>query len=396
MKHRKMIMVLVVISIALSGCSSSGDSTKPAEEEVILQSEDDYIFEDSKKIAEIYRDIYEHGIQNGIPSLDMEKQIVQRLGKKGYVAIDNENQIDMVNSEKVKNFVEKVGNKEGAQLTIICVIYSGEFIRYDLQTKKGNLQVISSSFSWNESTPEAKYKEEYNAHTWVYSEEGYLFFEQYHMPGYDGPSGHTAIRVQPLDETCRELNRKYLMSVGYDLNNLFISNWNENNYQELDFYDLYEPLLQMKNDQSASREFLDEGVTYEVPKSEFEEVYETYFQIDSEALQQGTMYSETTKTYQYRTRGMYDFASTPNIPYPEVIAYEENEDGTIKLTVNAVWPEKNCGKAFSHEVVVRPLKDGGFQYVSNNVISWVENVEAVWYPKRLSDEKWREYYRGMQ
>lgn len=79
-----------------------------------------------------------------------------------------------------------------------------------------------------------------------------------------------------------------------------------------------------------------------------------------------------------------------------MIAYEENEDGTIKLTVNAVWPEKNRGKAFSHEVVVRPLKDGGFQYVSNYVIPWVENVEEVWYPERLSDEKWREYYSGMQ
>lgn len=41
------------------------------------------------------------------------------------------------------------------------------------------------------------------------------------MPGFDGPSGYTAVRVEPLDEICREFNRKYLRMVGYDQNNLW-------------------------------------------------------------------------------------------------------------------------------------------------------------------------------
>ena len=91
---------------------------------------------------------------------------------------------------------------------------------------------------------------------------------------------------------------------------------------------------------------------------------------------------------------MFDFGSTPDIPYPEVVSYEEQEDGTIKLVVDAVWPDRNMEKAYSHEVVVRPLDGGRFQYVSNHVIDSKDNAEPVWYRERLSDEKWKDYYGG--
>ena len=43
----------------------------------------------------------------------------------------------------------------------------------------------------------------------------------------------------------------------------------------------------------------------------------------------------STQTYRYRTRGIvYDFAPTPYIPYPEVVSYIENQDGTITLEEN--------------------------------------------------------------
>lgn len=175
------------------------------------------------------------------------------------------------------------------------------------------------------------------------------------MPGYDGPSGHTAVRIEPLDEMCREYNRKYLMTIGYKLNNLFTSDWDEDNFQELNFYDLYEVLHQMKNGQYSVAS-LHEGINYEIPKSDFESVFQTFFQVDGQVLQQYTTYHADTETYQYRTRGMFDFAPTPYSPYPEVISYEENQDGTIKLTVNAVWTEGNLENAFCHEVIIRPLE----------------------------------------
>ena len=85
-------------------------------------------------------------------------------------------------------------------------------------------------------------------------------------------------------------------------------------------------------------------------------------------------------------------SSDLNIPEPEVVAYEKNPDGTLRLTVNAVWAEKCLEQAFCHEVTVRPLEDGSFQYVSNRVLQSENNVEITWYTERLTEEQWAEYY----
>ncbi len=49
------------------------------------------------------------------------------------------------------------------------------------------------------------------------------------------------------------------------------------------------------------------------------------------------VFSHGNTDISYRTRGIvYDFAPTPYIPYPEVVSYIENQDGTITTGVNAV------------------------------------------------------------
>ena len=67
--------------------------------------------------------------------------------------------------------------------------------------------------------------------------------------------------------------------------------------------------------------------------------------------------------------------------------YTENEDGTITLTVNAVYPKENTSKSFSHKTVVRPLGEGGFQYVSNEMISSEEGDVFWWHTDRLMEEE---------
>ncbi len=56
-------------------------------------------------------------------------------------------------------------------------------------------------------------------------------------------------------------------------------------------------------------------------------------------------------------------------------------DGTLQLTVDAIWQEERLDKAFTHEVTVRPRSGGGFEYVSNRVLSRAEGVDFSWYEK---------------
>lgn len=57
--------------------------------------------------------------------------------------------------------------------------------------------------------------------------------------------------------------------------------------------------------------------------------------------------------------------------------FTENSDGTSSLTVNVVFPYGGVSKVYAHELVIRPLEDGGGQYVSNKIISAEDNAEQL-------------------
>lgn len=97
--------------------------------------------------------------------------------------------------------------------------------------------------------------------------------------------------------------------------------------------------------------------------------------------------------YLYKPRGFYE-GEYPDIPYPEVTEYTENQDGTITLTVNAVYPEENTSRAFSHRTVIRPLSEEDFQYVSNEMILPEKAYDYWWHSNRLTEEAWQDLYGG--
>ena len=77
-----------------------------------------------------------------------------------------------------------------------------------------------------------------------------------------------------------------------------------------------------------------------------------------------------------------------------MVGYEENDDGTIALTVHVVFPYEGLSKVYAHEVVVRPMEEGGVQYVSNRIIPSENNYEETWHTPRLTEEEWKKIYEG--
>ena len=118
-----------------------------------------------------------------------------------------------------------------------------------------------------------------------------------------------------------------------------------------------------------------------------------YFNIDSEMLQSKTIYDSEDSTYEYKPRG-FEEVEYPEYPYSEVVGFTENNDGTITLTANVVFPYAGDSKVYAHEVVVRPLEDGGVQYVSNRIIPSEDNCRETWHTPRLTLEEWEELYGG--
>ena len=393
LKYQKLIVVFLIMVFGLTGCKSRTNQVAENNYADTAQTERKYqVFTDSKKIAEGYSKIYEEAEKTDrLDGLELKQQIVNVLGQEGYAAVDIGNQIDMVNAEQVERFCKNAEKKQTAKILIFSVMEAGGFVRYDMETQNGEIDVEVSSCVWKEGKPIADHYQKFQAHTWKYTENGYFFIEEYHPSGYDGPLGQIVFRVKPLDKTCRELNRKYVLPIGYELNKLLITDWDENNYKNLDFYDLFELMYRLKYGKYVPYDHNYSGAEYEIPQEEFEEVIQTYIKIDSRVLQDNAVFHTDTKTYRYRPRGLYD-CEFPYEPYPEVINYEIQNDGTIKLTINAVWVREKLDQAFTSELVVRPLENGKFQYVSNFVLSLPGNIEPNWYRSRLSDEEWTEIY----
>lgn len=376
-------MLLALAACCLSGCQRQAyrDEVQDCETKLADRSED---------IAELYRDIYESALkENRLETLETAADIAKRLGKYGYSAGDSENynRFDMVGWEQVEEFCRQAKGGLPACVSIFSVMGNGGFIRFDLESSRESVMVNRSVLIWKDGIPTVSYQNAYPAQDWIYTEEGYLFFDEYTPEGYDGAPAYTAIRVTPLDPVCRSYNQRCIAPVGYGANNLFLHDWTQEDFTTLDFSDLFLLLYPAVMKEDAFWETSYEGNPVQVPAKIFETVILSRFLIDTDDLRAQMDYVPETGSYICAARGFYDAGISPNMPYPEVVDFTQNADQTITLTVNAVLPKQHLSRAFSHEVVIRPMADGGFQYVSNHIIPSTVNTEMWWYTDRLPEKE---------
>lgn len=405
-KKAPLFVMIMLILLILTGCSD--EAPEVSDIEITQQDREVYSFDNNDSvstecIAEILSDIYEEAVDmNTLGSLDMMRRMVARLSENGYVAVDSGNQIDMTQAEQAFDFCKAVDEKEMDELTIIVVMEMG-IRKFDLKTEDGNVNIVREYYQYDQNgSLQNRSTVSYPADFWQYTEEGYLIFEgsyfsdeSYILTLSDTPE-HTMLRILPLDEKCREYNRKYILPVGYEQNNLFLCNWSEDDFGDLDFYDLFDRFYPMTHSQPVpymADEDLGVGAVYQIQGELFENVIGAYFNMDRETIRSKTTYLSELAAYEYRPRGFYE-AEYPDIAYPEVVSYTENEDGTVTLYINAVYPSGNMSKEFAHITVIRPLSEESFQYVSNEITLPEGDNDIWWHSNRLTEEEWKEVYGG--
>ena len=386
--YKKLYCMLLWVGVAILLCSCSNKNTVADAERTVI---DFSISDENQFIADlddIYSSCQDMKCKTEEEKLNQTRTVIESMGSKGYIAVDVENQINMANAENAEMFLSEVAENRDAGCTILQVMYDKSFVRFDFKSGGNNVMITRRFYVRENNCFVEKNEENYKAYTWKYTD-GYLFFERYRMGGYDGDSAYTALRVEPLDEKLRVLNRKYIKTIGYDSNNLFTTNWDESDMNKINYYDIYEALYKMKYGMSSP--YSDEGVTYMIEGKLYEKVFQEYLPVSTDVLQHVNVYDVSRQMYQYRTRGMFDHSVTPLVPFPEVVDAEYNADGTITLIVNAVSEKDESGRLFTHKVAIKEKENDGFEYVSNDVLTM--NKEGIyWYRDRLSDKEWQEYY----
>lgn len=303
----------------------------------------------------------------------------------------------MVRASEVKRFCRRATDQQEAQIEIVEVDWNGGFVEYELQAAEGNLDVTRNYYHYEDEMMRKKTEEHFTADSWSYTEDGYLMFsgigaldEMYVMTLSDVKE-YAALRVEPLDEACREWNEKALLPVGYECNNLFLTDWDETDFGELDFYDLFDvfyPQVYHRKIPWQSGKNAGNSIAYGIPSKEFESVIQEFLNVKTDILRKKAIYREKDDTYEYYPRGFYE-SEYPEHPYPEVTAFQENDDGTVTLTVHAVFPYLGSSRALVHEVTVRPMENAAaaVRYVSNKIVSSLDDPDDNWYVPRLSREE---------
>ena len=386
--YKKLYCMLLLVGIAILLCSCSN---KNAVTDAVQTVIDFSISDENQFIADlddIYSSCQDMKCKTEEEKLNQTRTVIESMGSKGYIAVDVENQINMANAENAEMFLSEVAENRDAGCTILQVMYDKSFVRFDFKSGGNNVMITRRFYVRENNCFVEKNEENYKAYTWKYTD-GYLFFERYRMGGYDGDSAYTALRVEPLDEKLRVLNRKYIKTIGYDSNNLFTTNWDESDMNKINYYDIYEALYKMKYGMSSP--YSDEGVTYMIEGKLYEKVFQEYLPVSTDVLQHINVYDVSRQMYQYRTRGMFDHSVTPLVPFPEVVDAEYNADGTITLIVNAVSEKNESGRLFTHKVTIKEKENDGFEYVSNDVLT-MGKEGIYWYRDRLSDKEWQEHY----
>lgn len=378
------VAVLLLLAIGLGACQKS-DEAKVSEtgSERSFETQNADIPSDIKNAISTYHRLWQNVSADAFVSADdisLQGRLLAALDMAGFIAVDADNRLNMVRYEELLSFISSVENQNDDEILLFRIVAGGNVHLEKFSTAGGKVNV--SHYYWVEDTartdedvlPVLGGQEDYEAYTFSYTDEGYLFVEQYRDLSYDGASGHTAIRVLPLNEETKKLNRDYISKIDYATNNLFITDWNIENDEglsELDLSDAFEKFYPLCFDEPfpyLSDENVAIGVRYRIAADEFESVLRAYLPLTMDTIRANAEYDAATETYEFRPRVLYD-AEPPNVPYPEVREFQNNADGTLTLTVAAVHPSMNLATAFLHKVVVKiDEENGDFQILSNRAL----------------------------
>lgn len=333
----------------------SSDCLINEEEKRQLQSR---VLSAAESVRGIYKDIvivdapsYSSGI-SGFTN-EQRKAVVKQLGKIGLVSVEEDS--NMQNPEGIETFYAEYLDGKDAMVTIFDVQRDGLIGAETFIYRNGQLQTYYTGIRWREGgIPEIQGTSVSNVSEIKLTEKGYFIY------AYECVIPHASLRqywrIAPLSEECRELTKRYISGLSYVNYNMLVTNWDSSNVEDILMPYMYEDIYRIYTGENLKIK------DWKIPAEEYERIMTTCFPVSVKQLREHCRYDEGSDSYEYEM--VY---ASPYPPFGEVVDYMENADGTITLIVDGVWPDYNSDLAFRNKLVVQPLKDGTFRYLSNSI-----------------------------
>lgn len=389
MNSAKKGLLLLLCLVLTGGCASSDrsqtgirngsgegepESAEEAEQDLddydvksieMEQSEKDEIEKQLFSVMEKCTDIGSRaaGERDSGAGLDEETvhQMAEAAAADGMAVTCGNYDYNMLNYEDIDRALRDASAGKEAEARF-CVITSEAYFRYfHLQFADKELTVSYAAAVFDENgAGRIREMEKFSVYGWEYTEKGWLIWEKA-LSRNQEMDMHTFVRILPLDEKCRELGNAYILPVSYFCNNLFLTDWDADSMEKVEFNDLFDFLYEMKYGKKPDEENYPNGI----PKEEFENVVRTYFDIPAEQLEAYARYDSEQGVYPWEAIGPWNRVQQFQ-PFPEVVKCEENGDGIWTLYVEAVFVEEGTDCSFQHEVTMKEM-DGRWIYLGNKV-----------------------------
>ena len=357
--------------LLLCGCADSSGAPSS-----VRHALPDSLEQEALSAAALYGDLLDPDGRGDIEA------ILSRLSERGYSAVDFGGALDFANADRILDFCAARSAGESDPVSFLRVCDDGGLIDTCFYLDAGQWRCRSVRVSAG-SRAKIGYTTDYPLTMLKLTDKSYLIYTC-EIPDNTAASKHdgyieptTMLRLAPHDAECDRYTRLYITPVGYNFNNLFTCTWSADDPSELHINDLYLTLYAAGHGSYISYfnnpypQSGEEGTSL-VPAKEFEDAVMKYTALDRDTVRALSHYDAAADAYPVTIEGPHDGLS--RIPVPEVVAYRINADGSITLTVDALFVEYATDRAVTHVVTVMPAPDGSFKYLSNELLVTAADV----------------------
>lgn len=340
-------------------------------------------------ISSRYQNVKQGEASEGVLSDEEIVALKDVLKEEGLTVTGADAYSTMEHYETMEDFLADCQEGNEGEVVLYKVKSSGGLNRTGFEFDGEDMYVVDTIAEWSgEGEPVISSTSYTRVKWWNYTEKGWFSYE---LCAPQPPEvtevvdASTMIRVQPMEETYRELSRKCVLALGYQGNNLLYSNWNTANLSELDYNGVFESFYEMKYGTTIDYDRYADGIEAE----EFESLIMEYLPVTKEELRAYAEYDTETGTYLWVRLGTGNYSPTTfGTSIPEVVKAEEKGAGIVELTVQAVCMASCNDNAMTHKLTVQFSDDGTFQYLGNE-ISEEELAKVPEYQYRLG-KQWEE------
>ena len=324
-----------------------------AEEEQRLQDE---ALSAAEQSGELYKDVRISYPQTNYSYVEnftdeQRKGVVKYLGEQGLVSVSDN--INMENYQKVEEFYSVYLSGCDAMVTVFDVRKDGNIGALTFIHRNGKIQTYYVTVGWQEGgIPEIKGFGCSDLEDIKLTEKGYFIYRNKEVIAHGNVQEY--YRVKPLSDECRELTKKYIYGLSFVNYNMLVTNWDAGNVEDILMPCMFEDIYRIYTGEPLEPE---KGM---ISAEVYERVMTTCFPVSVEQLREHCGYHADTDGYEYEMIFPRQFP-----PFGDVVGYTRNDDGTLTLYVDGVWPDYDSDYAFTNRIVVQPFADGTFRYLSN-------------------------------